>query len=643
MTHSAACVRGVRGAVLLALALCCTQGSLALPCTAERPTGARAAALGAPWPSLDYAAADALAAPRDAARLVQLSAAAAAEELCSRRVSAVDYATALLKRARETECLNAWAALDPARVLREAAAEDAREAPQRPLCGLPVGLKDMLDAVGYPTTAATPALEGHYPSEDAALVAKLRAAGGVVLGKLRMHELGGGDTTVHPVYGATLNPHNVTHSVGGSSGGNGAALAALSASLTLCADSGGSCRSPAALNGVVGLRPSTGCFAGGRGVVGMGQHRDTVGVMARSVADVALLYEVLSDCPAPKPRPAPRIKGLRVGVPQYFWDDIGAEAEPVLRAALSAMERAGAVLVPVDAAPLMQQYFSELGDTLFYSHEMPRELGHYLASHNYSTSLAELIATIGTPSTRAWVSSFVHRPDGSEPTSAQYYAALETGVPRLRDAWQALFDLNSVTVLAVPTTPLPARPISDVEPMLDLNGRRVPFYDVMGKAFMADCTAGVPGISLPAGVTAAHGPYPAGLPVGLMLHAPRRQDHLLLAVAAEVEAVLPPPPKAPLTPACAGCTSRVGWSRVSYPADLMPKSTAPGGSMAYAEDAYALDFAGDCAIKKQLKFPMESPYAVGDPIDWSMRAGESIPANFAGMPSCHAEAASCAV
>lgn len=179
MARGVASARGARAAVLLAAALCCAaapgKGSLCAPL--DRPTGARAAALGAPWPSVDYAAADALVAPHDAQRLITLTASEAVDELCSRRVSAAAYAKSLLKRAREVECLNVWAALDPARVLREAAEADAREAPLHPLCGLPVGLKDMLDAVGYPTTAGTPALEGHHPSLDAALVTKLRAAG----------------------------------------------------------------------------------------------------------------------------------------------------------------------------------------------------------------------------------------------------------------------------------------------------------------------------------------------------------------------------------------------------------------------------------------------------------------------------------
>lgn len=172
--------------------------------------------------------------------------------------------------------------------------------------------------------ASTPALEGHFPPVESLLARRLKDAHGIVLGKLRMHELGGGDTTVNPVYGRactrpsarpsevdsyswvttlaflvrrpTLNPHNVTHHPGGSSGGNGAAIAAHAAVVSLCADSGGSCRSPAAMSGVVGYRPSTGCFNGGSGVISMGTHRDTVGIIARSVADVRLVEFVLTDC-----------------------------------------------------------------------------------------------------------------------------------------------------------------------------------------------------------------------------------------------------------------------------------------------------------------------------------------------------------
>jgi len=610
----------------LCLAVLGVSGSQSCP---PRTTGVAATLAGPPWAALDYASIDQLSSLPESEhrRLLSLSAVEATAELCSGSLTAVAYATSLLKRVRETECLNAWAALSPSLVLREAAAVDAKRrsgVSAAPLCGLPVGLKDVLDAEGYPTVAGTPALEGHYPPAalESTLVSRLRAAGGIVLGKLRLHELGGGDTTLSPVYGPTLNPHNVTHIVGGSSGGNGAALAAHAAVVALCADSGGSCRSPASLTGTVGFRPSTGCYNAGLGVVGMGAQRDTVGVSARTVGDVQLMHSVLATCPEAEAVPAlsqASLAGLKIGRPNVWWSDVGAESLPALDAAMAALEAAGAVIVELDAQPLMELYERTLPDSLFYAAEMPSALAMYLASHNYSTSLQELAASIGTTSTRSWVESFIH--GGEAPSPAEYYTAIAEGVPTLRRAWSALF--AGVSVIALPTTPLPARPVSDVEPMLDLNGERVAFYEVMGRAFMADCVAGIPGISINAGVSAHLGPYAGGLPVGLMLQAPRFHDSILLAIAAAVEAALPAPPVAPHVPACAGCTAQLGWVRVAYPQSMV-RAKASSAAMAYAEDSYVLGFDGRCAAKDNwgLAFPMVSPHAVpGAAVDWSSRQG----------------------
>ena len=625
-------------ALAFASALLCSSSGAAFAPPAGVCLSTGGAASGRPV--VDYAAARRLAKPEEYQRLIHLTATQAVAELCSGNLSASTYATALLARAADTECLNLWAAFTPSLVLSDAAAADAAFAasgePNRPLCGLPVALKDVLDASGYPTVGGTPALEGHFPpdSQQSALVTRLKTAGAVILGKLRMHELGGGDTTLSPVYGPTLNPHNVTHIVGGSSGGNGAALAAHAAVVAICADSGGSCRSPASLTGTVGFRPSTGCNDAMPGVLGMGAMRDTTGVSARTVSDVQLLDAVLSDCATPS-ADAASLVGLRIGKPNTWWRDVGAESLPALHAALDALTAAGAVVIDVDTDPLWHFYHYNLPDSLFYAAEMPAALALYLAAHNYSVSLQELVARIGTTSTREWVKSFFH----SAPSAEQYYTAIQVGVPALRDAWQAVFDGAQLDILALPTTPLPARPISDVEPMLDLNGLRRPFYDVMGKAFMADCVAGIPGISVNAGVSTPLGSsplYPGNMPVGLMLQARRKHDTQLLAIAAAVEAVLPPPPVAPHVPACAGCTAKIGWVPVAYPPEAVaPSDGAASGSMAYAPDGYALDFSGECAVKEAasgLSFPMVSPFAVkGASVDWASRAGVWTPGTSGQM------------
>jgi len=587
---------------------------------------------------VDYASAAQLQRPQEYTRLVALTATQAVAELCTGRLTSVQYATALLLRASETQCLNAWAALQPGTVLAEAAAVDAarsRGEVMRPLCGLPIALKDVLDAAGYPTVAGTPALEGKVPPAalESNLVRKLRSAGGVILGKLRMHELGGGDTTISPVYGPTLNPFNVTHTVGGSSGGNGAALAAHAAVIALCADSGGSCRSPASMTATVGFRPSIGCFDAQPGVISHGALRDTVGVSARTVADVQLLNAVLSDCqPSTTPPAKASLKGLRIGKPNTWWRDVGVESLPALNAAISAMQAAGATIVDVDADPLMAFYHANLTDRIIYAVEIPAATATYLARRSYNTSLQELNARIGTTSTREWYASFVADP----PPAQQYYTALQYGVPALKAAWARLFDDASLSAIVLPTTPVPSRPISDVEPMLDLNGLRRPFYDVQGRAFMADCVAGIPGISINAGVSTPVGPYPGGMPVGLMLQTRAKADADLLALANAVEAVLPQPPQAlsshDALPPCAGCSARLGWAAVAYPPSIVAPADAGSGSMAYAEDGYALDFEGSCKVKDEsgITWPMVSPYAVkGATVDWSSRAGVWAPADAA--------------
>lgn len=145
----------------------------------------------------------------------------------------------------------------------------------------------------------------------------------------------------------------------------------------------------------------------------------------------------------------------------------------------------------------------------------------------------------------------------------------------------------------------------------------------MGRAFQADTVGGVPSVSLPAGVTAQHGPYPAGLPVGLLLTARRKADDYLLAVASQVERVLPPPPVAPFPPPCSGCVPRLGFAEVPLPPSLTAAAAASSMASSYSSFSYVLDFDGSCDAKADpaAPLPMRSPLDAGGMIDWSTRAG----------------------
>src|SRR5207302_3215653 len=207
-------------------------------------------------------------------------------------VSPVDVLAACRDRIEQSEAgVGAWRARDQGVAEAEATRMDAARRNDLPLWGIPIGIKDIIDVAGTPTTANSRVLAGTVPRADAPVVARLRAAGALILGKTATHEFACG--TVTP---GTSNPWDPGRIPGGSSGGSAAALAAGHCLGALGSDTAGSIRIPAALCGVVGLKPRPGLVST-EGVIPLAPSFDVVGPMARTVEDVALLWEALSGCP----------------------------------------------------------------------------------------------------------------------------------------------------------------------------------------------------------------------------------------------------------------------------------------------------------------------------------------------------------
>ncbi len=213
-------------------------------------------------------------------------------------------------------------------VCADEAMERARTNPKGPLAGVPLAVKDLFDTAGVRTTAGSSILKDHVPTRTAPAVARLEAAGAIVVGKTNMHEFAWGTTSQNPHWGTVANPRLPGHVAGGSSGGTAAALADYQATIGLGTDTGGSIRIPSACCGTVGFKPAFGAIPV-RGVFPLAPSFDTVGPMARTVADVALVESVLTG----RPIAAARAQGLRVGVlyttgAEDAFVEMGAQLEP---------------------------------------------------------------------------------------------------------------------------------------------------------------------------------------------------------------------------------------------------------------------------------------------------------------------------
>lgn len=274
----------------------------------------------------------------DPALLAALSATDAHARLCAGEFSASDYAQALLARVQQVNGqVQAWAHLDARHLLAQAEAADqahAAGAPDGPLFGLPVGVKDIIDTGDMPTEDGTPLHAGRMPHHDAAVVRALRAAGGLVMGKTVTTEL----ATYAP--GKTRNPHNPAHTPGGSSSGSAAAVAAGMVPLAIGTQTNGSVIRPASFCGVYGFKPSAGLIPR-TGVLTQSPALDAVGVFGRTLDDVALLAEVLAghdpQDPLTRPRATPPLRRLAasdVAMPPVlawvatpFWDRVAPDAQ----------------------------------------------------------------------------------------------------------------------------------------------------------------------------------------------------------------------------------------------------------------------------------------------------------------------------
>lgn len=400
------------------------------------------------------------------------------------------------------------------------------------LAGLPIAIKDILCTKGQPTTCGSKILKNFRPPYDAHVVERLRAADAIVIGKTNMDEFAMGSSTENSGYHTTRNPWDLERIPGGSSGGSAAAVAAGMAPVALGTDTGGSIRQPAALSGVVGLKPTYGRVSR-YGLVAYGSSLDQVGPFGRMVSDVALLLEVIAghdrrDSTSVN-RPVPQysktvdqpVSPLTIGVPrEYFGEGLDPEVERSIRDALKLYESLGAKLQEVS---LPHTRFAVATYYLVATAEASSNLARYDGVHfGHRAAKFENLQDMVSRSRDEGFGTEVKRRImlGTYALSSGYKDAYYLKALKVRRLIKEDFDKAFATcdVIMGPTTPTPAFKI----------GAKIanPLAMYLSDIYTISANlAGIPGMSVPCGLAKSK------LPVGLQILAPAFEEPKLLRVA----------------------------------------------------------------------------------------------------------------
>jgi mandelamide amidase len=395
------------------------------------------------------------------------------------------------------------------------------------LDGVKFGVKNNIAVRGHSMQAGSPALPHSPAYETAEVVSRLTDAGAFCIGSLNMHELALGTTSANAFWGPVRNPCDPSRMAGGSSGGSAAAVADGSVPFSLGTDTGGSCRIPAAYCGVVGFRPTSGRYPAS-GVFMMSPTRDTVGIFARTVSDVALVDAAIT---SETERPRVDAVSLRVGLPrQGFFTEASPEVATVVEYAIERLEVEGVTFLDVEIPGTLDMALAGLEIVAF---EAPREvlkLSGFSPTHAPFTKaelreLQQFLKNIASPDVKSIFGHFV-----TSPVSEQTYLSALSQRDDLHKSYDRVFEEHSLDALIYPTVGIVAPELGSETVVL--NGEQRPLFPYSIGNTDPGSFAGQPSLSIPI-------PRLAGaLPVGLGVEGIRGDDRRILAISAVFEEIL---------------------------------------------------------------------------------------------------------
>ncbi|HEY0007790.1 MAG TPA: Asp-tRNA(Asn)/Glu-tRNA(Gln) amidotransferase subunit GatA, partial [Tepidisphaeraceae bacterium] len=461
---------------------------------------------------------------------------AARDAVASKAVSAVELASQTLQRIQALNPkLNAFNEAWNDHALKAAAEVDAGKR-TGPLAGVPIAIKDNLCTRFGNTTCSSKMLANFHAPYDATLVQKLENAGAVIVGKTNLDEFAMGSSTENSAFGPSKNPWDTSRVPGGSSGGSAAALAASMCAASIGSDTGGSIRQPAALCGLVGLKPTYGRVSR-YGLVAFASSLDQIGPFTWTVSDAALLLQVISGHDPKDSTSAPLdvpdylaavekpIEGLRIGVVKEYQSMPGLDpaVSAAITQAIETYKKLGAKIVEVSLPN------SAYGIAAYYviapceaSSNLARYDGiHY--GHRTSEDVSDIIDLVSKSRAEGFGDEVKRRiMIGTYALSSGYYDAYYVRAQKLRSLIKADFDnaFKDCDVVLTPTSPTPAFKIGEKSDD--------PIAMYLADVFTVTCNiAALPGISIPCGFTAGDKP----LPIGLQLLAPAFEETRLLQAA----------------------------------------------------------------------------------------------------------------
>ena len=468
------------------------------------------------------------------------------------------YVAQLLKQYDTHKSLNVANAIDPSRVMEAARAVDrsrARGSKLGPAAGMPFAVKDQISVAGYPTTGGNAALKGYIPKRNAVVVERLVAAGAIPFCMTSLPDMNVVDGLMHQIsahsesFGAVHNPYDPTRIPGGSSGGNGAILAARIVPAAVGLDTNGSIRCPSAFCGVAGLRPST--YTIENAINGTSRKRysddglvlpparrlDTIGPMARTVSDVAFLDTLITG----EPLRAVNLRAARIAIPGLdYWerDDVDPGVADVIQQTFAKLRDAGCTLVEIDfdgeLRSIVGTIFQPTPASVFAGDGMDAPQPTSLTMAQW---LRENVPDVTVE--QMYRDRPIRDAKRTFPSADEQIRVLSEAARRSTEIYRS----HNVQAIAFPTVPIvapPLRPGGPKEPLgelMTIKGKQIEEGRAVAQNIFIAPRLGGPALSIPVGLS-------RGLPVGLELDAPPGNDSRLLGLGVAVQAVvgrIPPP------------------------------------------------------------------------------------------------------